>query len=162
ARMVKTIFPLTPSAREYLSATKPGSAGADRRFLELVIHDDGLGIAPHFYNSKRKLSEPQLTDFDATKEWLWLNLAIELHRSSKTTPPAEPRRTVGVGLVAMLTALKQLSAFVELRTGRIRAFQWYRTDERVQDRYQLLPKGAPAPAVHLPGTVFRVFVPLPA
>jgi hypothetical protein len=169
ARVVDAPIPATPSLAEYLTALEETNAPAVRgptQLLELIVHDNGPGIATHFYNAKRKEGEPDLHTLGVFHEWLFLNQAFERHQTSK--PIGFRRATTnrlsipGVGLAGMLSATKQLRAFLELRTGRLRAFQWYREGQVIADQNMLQPNGLPAAAATLPGTVLRFFVPLQA
>jgi hypothetical protein len=139
--------------------TRPPTA-----YLEIVVHDNGVGIARHYYEAKRRQGDPDLEALPLFHEWQTLYSAFERHQSSKpvafrratTRPGAGP----GIGLGGLLHAVKHLRAYLELRTGRLRAFQWFSDDEVIAHTLLLKPAGLPAEAPRLPGTVFRIFVPL--
>ncbi len=166
ARIVSGPEPETPSITEYLAAldaTWPARPHSRREMLELIVHDNGLGIAAHFYNATRKPGDPDFNDLSLFGEWQRLNNAFERHQTSKRVTFRRATGTLampGVGLAGLLNATKQLRAFLELRTGRLRAFQWYRADDVIADRNLLRPDGLPAAAPRLVGTIFRFFVPL--
>lgn len=164
ARVVARQDPETPSFVIYRQAL--GAQFADNRgaFLEVTVHDNGVGIASHFHEAKRNPGEPELSARDPAVEWTTLVGAFERHQTSK---PVSFRRittqvgsTPGVGLAGFLSALKQSHAYMELRTGRLRVFQWYREGERIDQRLLLQPSVPPAAGVRVIGTIFRILIPL--
>jgi hypothetical protein len=161
-RLVQGLNPETPSFAEYRAALGARFEGSVR-FLEVVVHDNGIGIAAHFYDAKRAPEDPDLFALHPFHEWETLRHAFERHQTSK---PASFRRATqpgsmpGVGLVGLLSALKQLRAYLELRTGRLRVFQWYREEDQIPNKDLLQPAGLPAPGPRLSGTTFRMLVPL--
>jgi hypothetical protein len=167
ARIVKVAEPKTPSITEYFSSLAdvwPLEGNDPRELLELIVHDNGSGIATHFYNATREPNDPDLDTLPLFNEWGRLNNAFERHQTSK--PVGFRRATTGtlgmpgVGLAGLLRATKQLRAYFELRTGRLRVFQWYRPTDVIPDQNMLRPPGLPAAAPALASTVFRFFVPL--
>jgi hypothetical protein len=159
-RVAKGIYPLTPSSHSYLTEVI-GPEWPDAEFLEVIIHDDGQGIAEH-YRQSRIRNGSQLQQFDVSREWVWLKRAFERHASSRYF-----RESVdavgyqpGIGLASMLAAAKHLRCFVEVRAGRLRAYQYFRQGEQISRSSLLRPDNIPSPGVYLPGTVIRFFIPL--
>jgi len=164
AQIVLHLAPETPSLIEYRRALGESFAASGDQFLELIVHDNGPGIAFHFYDATREEGNPELIELPLFHEWAKLNGAFERHATSKpklfrrsTTRSSMPP---GIGLAGMLSAAKQLRAFLELRTGRLRVFQWYREDDSIPDQNLLRPDQLPAAAGRVSGTIFRFLVPL--
>lgn len=160
-RVVPAIQPLATSAFQYLTEVI-GAPESGMRFLEIIIHDDGLGIAEHYRRSRVEHAH-DLQAFDVSREWVWLKRAFERHVSSRIF-----RESVdavgyqpGIGLASMLSAAKHLRCFVEVRAGRLRAYQYFQHDERISWSVLLRPNSIPPEGAHLPGTIIRLFVPLP-
>lgn len=166
ARIVDGLQPQTPSFTAYRATLGERFADGRGAFLEVIVHDNGVGIASHFYEAKRNPTDPNLFSLHPFHEWETLLNAFERHQTSK---PGSFRRATtgadvrpGVGLVGLLSALKQLRAYLELRTGRLRVYQWYRDEDVIPDSQLLKPRGLPVAGLRVPGTIFRLLVPLDA
>lgn len=166
ARVIRLDAPETPSLTNYQTSLGSTFAEGEGEFLELLVHDNGPGIALHFYNAKRSVDDSDLFDLPLFHEWQKLNGAFERHATSKPVAfrrsTTQEKRMPGVGLAGMLSAAKQLRAYLELRTGRLRAYQWYREGDSIPDRNLLQPNELPNAAHRIGGTIFRFLVPLDA
>jgi hypothetical protein len=159
-RVTPGIHPFTPSTNQYLKEVV-GPEWPDISFLEIIIHDDGLGIAEHYRGSRIVNAHP-LLEFDVSREWVWLKRAFERHASSRFF-----RESVdsvgyqpGIGLASMLAAAKHLHCFVEVRAGRLRAYQYFGKHEQISKSSLLRPDHVPPPSTYFPGTVIRLLIPL--
>lgn len=145
----------SPAAREYLRS----KASEGQRYLELVIHDDGCGIAEHFRRSRGPGTTPPLSEGPVGAEFLWLKYAFERHASSKLLERAEREFTPGVGLWAMLAALRAVGALLEVRTGRIAAHRYFEPSEQLKSASLLLPEAIAESGINLRGTILRLLIP---
>jgi hypothetical protein len=158
ARIVQGIEPATSSVLGYVAHTR--SKGFTSAYLELVIHDDGPGIAYHYYRSAYPDSEP-LYSRPIESEALFLKSAFERHTTSKTFKQSTSSlANPGIGLAALLNAVKGLDAYLELRTGRLRVYRWYGDNDPIFGEATFYPDHKPVPLQVLPGTVFRFFIPI--
>jgi hypothetical protein len=136
------------------------------RFLEIIVCDAGPGIARHFYSAQMNTSEKDLLAETIEREWLQLKLAFEQHRSSRPNfSLRQANRALfqpGVGLFAMLSGLRMLNGFLEVRTGRLRLFRWAFRDEEFDVGDLLWPRRVPVEAKAIRGTIIRMLVPLKA
>jgi hypothetical protein len=84
------------------------------------------------------------------REWLQLKLAFEQHRSSRPNYALRLANRAlfqpGVGLFAMLSGLRMLNAYLEVRTGRLRLFRWSFRDEEFDVGDLLWPRRVPVEA----------------
>jgi hypothetical protein len=162
ARIVNEVTPLTPSVSAWLDAVRPELGGERPRFLELVIHDDGPGVAAHYYDARTAAGIGAIYDRPLADEWTFLNGAFEHHAGIRKLRALGTGGEPVHGLAGMLSAVKRLRGYMELRSGRLRAYRWYRADEAIVNGAQqlLLPGELPAAAPALTGTVVRFFVPL--
>ncbi len=160
-RIVESPYPQTPAVSEYresLGLTDPG-----QRFLEMIFHDEGVGIAEHFYRSQARSTDAK--PFEAlhpTFEWARLNQAFERHATSKdferrTTTDIPP----GVGLASLMRSLKTLRGFLELRSGRYRVYRWFASSDIIPRASMLLPTLPPEVLSPVKGTILRLFIPIP-
>jgi hypothetical protein len=158
-RIIERPEPLTPSLSTYLEYINPENQR--RFFLEVIIHDDGPGIANHYYRSKASGDAFELFSRPLFSEWTYLNAAFERHATSKRfRQTASTLEQPGIGLAALLNSVKRTRSYFELRTGRMRVYRWYREDEQIFWGSTLLPKSELQELHHIPGTVFRIFIPL--
>jgi hypothetical protein len=160
-RVVSEPFPDTPAIAEYRNAL--GLNHSDQRYLEAIFHDEGLGIAEHYYNSQEDHISKPFSNLHPFYEWVRLNRAFERHATSKDFH----RRTSstdmppGVGLASLMRSLKSLRAFLELRTGRYRVYRWFRETEGIPLSSMLLPIDQPEILSPIRATVLRLFIPIP-
>ena len=156
---------LTPSMETYAEYVRSTGVQTDR-FLECVIHDSGAGIARHFAAANRLAYATQGDDGEPFSEWLALHGAFERHATSKpvgfVNRTTDPYATPGVGLAGLLTALKRIRGYLEVRTGRLRVWQWYRDEHIIPNSKLVRPYDLPDAAPRIRGTIVRVLVPLPA
>lgn len=145
----------SPAVREYLDHT----AREGQRYLELIIHDDGCGIAEHFRRSRDPDVIVSLSQGPVSAEFMWLKYAFERHASSKFLERAERAFAPGVGLWAMLVALRAVGALLEVRTGRVAAHRYFDPDERLTAASLLLPEVLTDPGMNLRGTILRLLIP---
>jgi hypothetical protein len=159
-RIVDRLEPETKAVRTYLNNIS-GTSVDVRSFLEIVIHDDGLGIANHFYRSKSMPDAPDLFTRPITVEWSRLNQAFERHATSKYFAAVTTRlEAPGIGLAALMSSLKRLNVFMELRTGRLRVYRWFMEEEIIPRESMLMPASVAEELPVISGTIFRFFVPL--
>jgi hypothetical protein len=161
-RVVDRIEPITPSTEIYRSELQfEGSLN----FLEIIVHDDGAGIAAHYRNS-RSPDTRSLLDLDPSIEWGWMRSAFERHSTSWFAKAQLDHHAStafiehGIGLSAMLAAARHLRAYLEVRCGRLRAYKFFQMGERAMKDHLILPLSSPPPAPPIPGTIIRCFVPL--
>lgn len=131
--------------------------------LEILVMDGGEGIAEHFARSKNPDGSP-LIDGAPEREWLWLKDAFERHATSKYF-----ERTVdslayspGIGLAAMLAALRFLHGRMDVRCGRMHGFQEFAPGETISGGSLIRPDFPPPPEEAIRGTIIRLCVPLAA
>ena len=151
------------SKNAYKKALSPDRATAG--FLEAIVHDDGPGIAAHFFAAHQK-SQGSLYERDLAWEWTALQHAFERHLSSR---PRYLERRInqqafepGIGLFAVLNALKVLDGYMEVRCGRLRLYRFllndvhFRVDEPLLHPSHFQEKPAPL----ISGTLLRFLLPL--
>jgi hypothetical protein len=165
-RLVNEITPLTPSVKEYLSAHR---LATDTRFLELVLFDDGDGVALHFHRYSRQRDNQPVDDIysgPVEREWLILKTAFERHSTSKhfqwsvSQSPNDKAFAPGIGLAAMINMTRVLNTYFEIRCGRLRLYRWFEPGERVMAHQLTLPKTPPRAAEVVRGTLIRFLVPI--
>jgi hypothetical protein len=150
-RRARDISPVTPSMRAFVQANR------GTEFIEAIIYDDAQGIAGHYYESAYQDDVYRLA---SDREWLALNMAFELHASSKaherlTATGLEP----GVGLYAMLEGLKSVNGYMEVRCGRLRGYQHYRSSDKVTRGEIIKPLEVPPELPLIRGTLIRILIP---
>ncbi|HET6229480.1 MAG TPA: hypothetical protein VFE05_05320, partial [Longimicrobiaceae bacterium] len=162
-QLISSIQPQTASVHEYLSELKKTTPGFDGMHLEFLIHDFGPGIARHYYRSRQQAyGEDDLFTGHIVREWFQVKAAFERHSTSKYFAQKTSRigYEPGVGLAGLMSALKQLHAYAEIRTGRLRVYRWFRVDEIVARADLLLPAVPPSPSSCFSGTMVRLLVPV--
>jgi hypothetical protein len=160
-RRTRTMEPFTASMQEYHHDVFESSFDVESGFLEVLIHDDGEGIAAHYRNSKVPNARP-LAHFHQNREWVWLKRAFERHASSRYFRESVDSEGYqpGIGLAATLSAVKHLGAYLEVRCGRIRGFQFFPSTMRISRESLLRPDTVPAEGPFFRGTIIRIFVPI--
>jgi hypothetical protein len=161
-RLVASPAPETTSVSEYLSDL--ATHQQTHQFLEIIIHDDGPGIANHYFRAKSAQAGNRVRDIyalDLAREWVTLRSAFERHATSKYFQTASSRLAEpGIGLAALMGSIKWLKAYMELRTGRLRVYRWFRPGDQIHHEDMILPRTLGMPLGALPGTIFRFFIPL--
>ncbi|MGH8614034.1 MAG: hypothetical protein ACREYF_18905 [Gammaproteobacteria bacterium] len=137
--------------RVYLERLKSSISSEEQgpAFLELVVNDDGVGIAAR----QNQYAGVYWADFEA--ERFAVAEALKPGTSIKLQAADSPiRGDPGFGSVVVLKAIETLKAFAELRTGRVRAFM--DGADPSAEGFEL-DQGAHG---YLPGTFFHIVVPL--
>ncbi len=160
--------PQTPSLKEYIAFAR-SRARTPGPFLELIIHDDGEGIAQHFARHQLQMqgiSNHDLQGVDHSREWNYLKSAFERHTSSKYFIATVDQRDddiafrPGIGLAAMIAAVRALNVYLEVRAGRLRAYRWFKPEEKLIRDNLIHPDIPPAACPYLRGTLIRMLLPL--
>ena len=114
-----------PELENFLS--RPRMKSSKKRFIELSVSDAGQGIASHYINSR---PEPECDDYDrehVLQELVGGNLSSKRSMSG-----------VGLGLPNALTALKELNAFLCLRTEEFWLYRDFADSSNSQNSGQYL------------------------
>lgn len=150
-----------------LTAWIAKQAGAE--FLEVVVHDHGMGIPAHF-GHRFRLDPERIYETEAVgKEWLSLWQAFEKHASSRDQETLDsPGDQPGIGLTCMLASLRGLGGFLEVRTGRLVGYRPLDKTDRLGGRDLLWPRVFPENSLdarnaglRIQGTLVRAIIPLP-
>lgn len=138
-----------PELERFLERPRP--IGSGKRFVELSVSDVGQGITSHFMNSRL---EPGSRHDDRAKI---LQKLIGGRLSSKRAMSG-----VGLGLPNALSALKELKAFLSLRTEEFWLYRDYaRQDEESDAEQYLYPVEHSCSIAPLLGTQFNVLIDFP-
>jgi hypothetical protein len=168
-RVVDDIVPATPSSGEYRAALSKRFSD-QHRFIEITIHDDGQGIAEHYARltliTDERNASVSVYSLEPEREWLFLKSAFERHATSRFFRDSVDRlsgddvtHSPGIGLAAMITAVRILDVYFEVRCGRMRLYRWFRDGERVSQQHLTHPEVPPEPLPLVRGTLIRLFVP---
>ena len=138
-----------PELERFLERPRPKGSG--KRFVELSVSDVGQGITSHFINSRLETGSHH---DDRAKI---LQKLIGGRLSSKRAMSG-----VGLGLPNALSALKELKAFLSLRTEEFWLYRDYaRQDEKPNAEQHLYPVESACSIAPLPGTQFNVLIDFP-
>lgn len=118
-------------------------------FLELVVNDDGVGVAA------RQTQQADIYWGDFSVERAACDAAFRPGSTVKLRAVDAPiRGDPGFGSVVILDAIKKLKAYAELRTGRVRAFM---DGADLSARHFTFVQNGHG---YLPGTFLHVVIPL--
>lgn len=127
---------------------------ASHSYLEISVVDTGPGLALRWLSLPSHGGIKTYVDLDIEDEFAAVKKCFEVHATTY------PRGHHGDGLVIALEALKELNAFVTMRTGRLSLYQdfsradtaAFRPGHRFPDKHQLAP---------IAGTSYVICVPIP-
>ncbi len=118
------------------------------RFIELAVSDVGQGITSHYLHSKAENSLPMCERAEVLQQLVCGRLSSKSYMSG-----------VGLGLPNAVSALRELKAFLSLRTEEFWLFQDYADQQHSEDPTLFLQSvGKRSSIAPLVGTQFNVLI----
>ena len=149
----QNLFMLRTLANSRIHKDTNGSprAVADAAFLELTVFDTGPGLARRWMS--KNAPDKTLEDISIDEEMKFVLNCFEQHATTKDSDVS------GLGLGLVVSALREVKAFLRLRTGRICLFQDFSSTTNSAFSPKHWIKERPELAL-APGASYSIIIPL--
>lgn len=150
----QNIFMLRTLSNARLTKPADGTrprAVADATFLELTVFDTGPGLVRRWM-SKHAPSQ-SLEDIDIDSEMQYVKQCFEQHATTKDSDES------GHGLSLVVTALREVHAFLRLRTGRVCLYQDFSSASATSFAPRHWLRERPELDI-VPGAAYSIIIPL--